>query len=74
MWFGMMAPKGVPNDDLNRLSNALREILVEPEIKTIFAAQGLDPATSSSQAFKEIVEKDTQRWAKIIKDQGITAE
>jgi tripartite-type tricarboxylate transporter receptor subunit TctC len=74
MWFGMMAPKGVPNDDLNRLSNALREILVDPEIKTIFAAQGLDPATSSSQVFKEIVEKDAQRWAKIIKDQGITAE
>jgi tripartite-type tricarboxylate transporter receptor subunit TctC len=74
MWFGMMAPKGVPNDDLNRLSNALREILVDSEIKTIFAAQGLDPATSSSQAFKEIVEKDALRWAKIIKDQGITAE
>jgi tripartite-type tricarboxylate transporter receptor subunit TctC len=74
MWFGVMSPKGVPSEDLNKLSNALRESLVDPEVKSIFAAQGLEPATSSSQAFKEIIEKDTQRWAKIIKDQGITAE
>jgi tripartite-type tricarboxylate transporter receptor subunit TctC len=69
-----MAPKGVPAEDFNRLSNAIREVLMDPEIKTIFAAQGLEPATSSAQAFKDIVEKDAQRWAKIIKDQGISAE
>jgi tripartite-type tricarboxylate transporter receptor subunit TctC len=74
MWFGVMSPKGVPSDDLNKLSNLLRESLADPEVKTIFAAQGLEPAISSSQAFKDIVEKDTQRWAKIIKDQSITAE
>ena len=74
MWFGMMAPKGLPVEDFNRLSNAIREVLMDPEIKTIFAAQGLEPATSSAQAFKDIVEKDAQRWAKIIKDQGISAE
>ena len=74
MWFGVMSPKGVPTDDFNKLSNSLREALTDPEVKTIFAGQGLEPATSTSQAFKDIIEKDTQRWAKIIKDQGITAE
>ena len=74
MWFGIMSPKGVPADEFNRLSQAIRDVLVDSEIKNIFSAQGLEPATSSSAAFKEIVEKDTIRWAKTIKDQGITAE
>ena len=74
MWFGIMSPKGVPSEDFNRISNLLREVLVDPDVKGIFASQGLESAVSSSQAFKDIVEKDTQRWAKIIKDQGITAE
>jgi tripartite-type tricarboxylate transporter receptor subunit TctC len=74
MWFGIMSPKGVPSEEFNRISNLLREVLVDSDVKAIFTAQGLESAVSSSQVFKEIIEKDNQRWAKIIKDQGITAE
>jgi len=74
MWFGIMSPKGVPIDEFNRLSQAIRDVLVDSEIKNIFFAQGLEPATSSSAAFKDIIEKDAIRWAKTIKEQGITAE
>ena len=74
MWFGVMSPKGVPTEDFNRISQAIRDVLSDPEIKTIFSAQGLEPATSSSAAFKDIVDKDAVRWAKTIKDQNINAE
>jgi hypothetical protein len=74
MWFGVMSPKGVSLEEFNRLSQAIRDVLSDPEIKTIFSAQGLEPATSSSAAFKEILDKDAVRWAKTIKEQNITAE
>jgi tripartite-type tricarboxylate transporter receptor subunit TctC len=74
MWFGVMAPKGMPTAEFNRLSDAIREALLDPATKTVFTAQGLEPATSSAAVFKEIVDKDAVRWAKTIKEQGITAE
>jgi tripartite-type tricarboxylate transporter receptor subunit TctC len=74
MWFGVMSPKGVPIEEFNRLSQAIRDVLSDPEIKTIFSGQGLEPATSTPAAFKDIVDKDAVRWAKTIKEQNITAE
>lgn len=74
MWYGFMAPKGLNGDDLNKIANALHQILQEPDIKNIFATQGLDPAVSSSQVFKALIDKDAKRWERLIKSQGIVAD
>jgi tripartite-type tricarboxylate transporter receptor subunit TctC len=34
----------------------------------------MDPATSTPEEFRRLVEQDAQRWAAVIKSQGITAE
>ncbi len=74
MWYGFMAPNGLSNNDLNRLGNALRKILVDPSLKTGFESQGLDPVISSSEEFKNIIAMDASRWAKLIQLQGIKPE
>ena len=74
MWYGFMAPKGTPRDVVGRLNAELKAILALPEIQSSFAAQGLDPATSTPEEFQTLIERDLARWGKIVADAKITPE
>jgi len=74
MWFGFMAPKGVSNDVITKLGNAIRTALADQEVRKTFLLQGLDPVTSSPAAFSELMKKDATMWAKTINEQGIKAD
>jgi tripartite-type tricarboxylate transporter receptor subunit TctC len=74
MWYGVFAPPGTPADFVQRINRELREILALPEVRTAFETQGMDPAASSSEEFRKLVEQDARRWADLIQRQRITAE
>jgi tripartite-type tricarboxylate transporter receptor subunit TctC len=74
MWYGVFAPAGTPPELVARLNRELREILSAPEVRTAFQTQGMDPATSTPDEFKRLVERDAERWARLIKTQSIKAD
>ena len=74
MWYGIFAPQGTSPDFVSRLNRELKDILTSPEVKTAFQSQGMDPATSSPEEFRKLVEQDAGRWARLIKAQHITAQ
>jgi tripartite-type tricarboxylate transporter receptor subunit TctC len=74
MWYGFMAPKGTPREVIAKLNAELKAILALPEIQASFAAQGLDPATSTPDEFQSLVERDLSRWGKVVADAKITPE
>jgi tripartite-type tricarboxylate transporter receptor subunit TctC len=74
MWYGVFAPPGTPPDFVQRINRELHDILAAPDVRTAFETQGMDPATSSPDEFRRLVEQDADRWARLIKSQGITAE
>lgn len=74
MWYGVFAPPGTPPETVARLNRELREILASPEVRTAFQTQGMDPASSTPEEFKRLVERDAERWARLIKAQSIKAD
>ncbi len=74
MWYGVLAPKGTPKAFTDRLNAELKAILAMPEVKAAFETQGMTPAHSSGDEFRGLIERDAQRWAQVIKAQGITAD
>lgn len=74
MWYGVFAPAGTPQDLVARINHELHDILAAPDVRTAFQAQGMDPATSTPEEFSRLVEQDAERWARVIRAQGITAE
>lgn len=74
MWYGIFAPAGTPPDTVARLNRELKDILATPEVRTAFQSQGMDPATSSPEEFRALVTSDAERWARLVKRQGIKAE
>jgi tripartite-type tricarboxylate transporter receptor subunit TctC len=74
MWYGIFAPPGTAPEFVARLNRELKDILALPEVRTAFQTQGMDPATSSPEEFKRLVERDAERWAELVKTQGIKAQ
>ena len=74
MWYGVLAPKGTPADVIARLNQEIAKVLALPEVATAFKAQGMVPATSSAGEFGNLIAKDAERWATVVKRGGITAE
>jgi tripartite-type tricarboxylate transporter receptor subunit TctC len=74
MWYGVFAPPGTAPDFVARINRELKDILALPEVRTAFETQGMDPAASTPEEFRRLVEQDADRWAQLIKSRGITAE
>lgn len=74
MWYGIFAPPGTPADFVARLNRELKDILALPDVRAAFETQGMDPASSTPDDFRRLVEQDAARWAQLIKTQNITAE
>ncbi len=67
-WFGLMAPAGTPREIIVKINRDLVEALKTDDIKTKFAAQGVDPMPLTPEAFDKIIADDTARLNEIFKD------
>jgi len=74
MWYGLFAPKGTPALLVDRLNREIVEILGRGDTKSTFDAQGLVPATSTPSALGDIVVRDRERWADVVRNRGISPE
>ncbi|MEY2769788.1 MAG: hypothetical protein RIQ38_207 [Pseudomonadota bacterium] len=74
VWFGLSAPKGVPAAIVQRLTLAHQQMLDSPEFKTRMAASGLNPSPDiCGSAFLEKMNRETDRWARVVKATGFSA-
>ena len=74
MWYGILAPQGTPDAMIRSLNSTLKDILRLPEVHKAFETQGMTPAHRGAKEFDALIKKDAQRWAALIKEQGIKAE
>lgn len=73
-WFGLFAPAAVPRPIVQRLNAEAVRILKDPKVAEQLLAQGAEPVGDSPEAFAAFVQKEHDRWAKIIRDTGITLQ
>jgi len=70
-WYGVLAPKGVPQPVVTTLQNGLVKALASPEIKTLFEKLAIDIIVTSPQEFADLIRVESAQWAKVIKAAGI---
>ncbi|HEX4328621.1 MAG TPA: tripartite tricarboxylate transporter substrate binding protein [Burkholderiales bacterium] len=73
-WWGIVTATGTPAPIVTRLHNELQTIVQSPELKKRFESEAVEGIQISAAAFKEYIDKDTVKWAKVIKEVGIKAE
>jgi tripartite-type tricarboxylate transporter receptor subunit TctC len=73
-WFGLLTSTGLPAEILARLNMELNAVLGLDEFKELLARDGAVPRPSTPEAFGQLVKSDIERWAKVIRDAGITLD
>jgi tripartite-type tricarboxylate transporter receptor subunit TctC len=69
--YGLVAPARTPHDVIERLSQALAEIIKSDAIKERFAAGEIRPIYATPAATAEFVRTEIDRYADIVKKAGI---
>ena len=69
-FYGILAPKGTPPEVVNKLSQAFKETLENPEIQKKMIDQGADPAYLNADQFTKFLTAEMPRWANAVKQAG----
>lgn len=71
---GMVAPAGVPQAIVNKLSAEVARIVHLPEVTQRFQLDGAEAVGSTPKEFTAFLKTEMQKWSKVIRDAGIKPE
>ena len=74
VWNGLVAPKNIPADIINRLYKEIDARLTDPKIIARFADVGSVPKSMTPGDFGKFISEDTEKWGKVIRADNIRAE
>ncbi|HTK01823.1 MAG TPA: tripartite tricarboxylate transporter substrate binding protein [Bordetella sp.] len=72
-WYGAVAPAGMPPELVARYNTEINRILKLPDVREKIESFGAEPGNMNPAQYAAFIDKDTQRWAKIVKDTGASA-
>ena len=73
-WYGLFAPAGTPAAIVQKIGEATAEALEDTALRERLIQSGLIPVSSSPEEFRSFISQETEKWGKVVKDNGITAE
>jgi len=73
-WFGVGMPRGTPPDIVNKMNAAINKVMSNPKIRERLADLGGVPITGTPADFGKIIQAETDKWAKVVKFSGASAE
>jgi tripartite-type tricarboxylate transporter receptor subunit TctC len=74
LWYGIVAPAGMPQPIVQRLNSELAKILDMPDIRKGLAEQGADIKGGTPAWFDGFMREESARWGAVIKEAGIKPE
>jgi tripartite-type tricarboxylate transporter receptor subunit TctC len=73
-WFGMAVPKGTPRPIIYKLNKTINEALADPGMQAKLAELGGTNISGTPEDFGKIIADETEKWSKVVKATGATAE
>jgi tripartite-type tricarboxylate transporter receptor subunit TctC len=71
---GFGAPKNTPNEIVDRLNREINASSDDPKIKERLEGLGGIPISMTPAEFGKLIADETEKWGKVIRAAGITAE
>jgi tripartite-type tricarboxylate transporter receptor subunit TctC len=73
-WYGVLAPKRVPDAIVARLSQAFASSVTHPDVATHISRDGGEPVGSSPREFEAHLKSERAKWAEVVKQTGIRTQ
>lgn len=74
LWFGLLAPAGLPAPITDRLHKELTAVLQQPSVRDSLKSQAIDVVPTTPAQFAEFVKADSQKYQRIIKAANIAVK
>jgi tripartite-type tricarboxylate transporter receptor subunit TctC len=72
VFFGLVAPAGMPRPMIGRLNSEIAEIMKQPAFREkILISRGLEPIGDTPEEFARFLEKDRALAKRIVKEAGL---
>lgn len=69
-WFALLAPAGVPKDVQAKINAETLRVLAMPDVKEKLATLGLELNPGTPEALASLIQTETVKWAKVVKESG----
>jgi tripartite-type tricarboxylate transporter receptor subunit TctC len=73
-WLGILFPAKTPAVIVERVNKEAVAAIAMPETRKQLEDVGLDPVSSTPEAFRAYIKSEYAKWTKVIRDAGIKAE
>ena len=65
-WFGLVAPTGTPREAIDRVNDAVRKALSEPELSAKLREFNAYVEPRSPAAFGELIQREAVLWGRVL--------
>ncbi|BDW10480.1 hypothetical protein PSHI8_05620 [Polynucleobacter sp. SHI8] len=69
-WYGLWAPKGTPQDIVDKMQAEVTKAMNSPELTEIWMNNGSETPNMTGDTFAKFVSADIKRWAAVVKASG----
>jgi tripartite-type tricarboxylate transporter receptor subunit TctC len=73
-FYGMAVPRGMPRDIIDKLNKTVNEALADPAMQQKLAELGGANMPGTPEEFGKYIAAETDKWSKVVKATGATAE
>lgn len=73
VWSGVAVAAGTPQPIVTRLQQSIAAAVKQPAVREIFDQNGVVPEGSTPEDFAEVIQRDTQKYAEVLKRLGSQA-
>src|SRR5712692_6529692 len=74
IWLGIMAPAGTPKPIVDKLNAEINKVINRAEVKAAWDQQGAVPLVMTPAEFDAYLRKDIEKWARVVKAAGLSAQ
>ena len=73
-WIGVFLPTGTPKDIVQRLNEAINQVMQGAEFRERLDAVAFEPVGGTQAQFAEYTKAEIVKWAKVVRETGAKAE
>jgi tripartite-type tricarboxylate transporter receptor subunit TctC len=74
VWYALLAPAGTPRDVVARLNSEIVRASNHPEMKALYTRAGIEPVSSTPDELTKFMKSEIEKWARVIKEAGVTVD
>lgn len=72
--YGLVAPRGTPDAVIKSLGQAVAKATESPALREAFKAEGAEPLAGSAADFQALMQTESDKWGRVIRQAGIKPE